>query len=72
MDGPLIYDENKYTRKQYEKVTLKYSKYFYERFLKEIEEYLTETGIVYGISQHPIGLNYIIIIKNEYCTDCDN
>ncbi|UZO11173.1 uncharacterized protein OCT59_002745 [Rhizophagus irregularis] len=72
MDGPLIYDENKYTRKQYEKVTLKYSKYFYERFLKEIEEYLTETGIVYGISQHPIELDYIMVVKNEYCTDCDN
>jgi hypothetical protein len=36
-DGPLIYDKNEYTRKrQNEKVTLRYSKYFSDGFLKEV------------------------------------
>ncbi|PKY49744.1 hypothetical protein RhiirA4_465848 [Rhizophagus irregularis] len=67
----LIYFNNEYIRgQQYEKVILKYSRYFGDIFLKEVEEYLTKTGPIYGISQDPSTLCYIMVIQREYCEKC--
>ncbi|GBC08960.1 hypothetical protein RclHR1_08500005 [Rhizophagus clarus] len=39
-------------------------------FLDELESYLSNKHVIYGISQKPDTKNYIVILQNNYCKDC--
>ncbi|GES73535.1 kinase-like domain-containing protein [Rhizophagus clarus] len=75
-DGPLKYNSrvNEYTKnRQDERVTLKCLQNANE-FFNEVKVHSVNTSdynSIYGISQNPNTENYIMVLSNRYCENCD-
>ncbi|CAB5369249.1 unnamed protein product [Rhizophagus irregularis] len=76
MDGPLYWEtRNKnYTRKSNVGVVLEYSRNIQsiDEFLNEVKQSLNiKNKKIYGISQNPNTMDYIIVFQDLYCKKCN-
>ncbi|GBC01690.1 hypothetical protein RclHR1_00430007 [Rhizophagus clarus] len=84
-DGPLCYDNKKWIRKSYKRVTLRFLynlQNITDKFINKVESYLSEykenriyeISQIYGISQNPDTKIYILVFDEKYshyyCEKC--